>query len=448
MGPKRYPIIGNMIDMLSQNILSSLQKFHCQYGSVFELFVFSSRIVVIADVMCVYDILLKRPKLYRRTDRMEPIAEAIELESSVFFSNGELWSRLRRITAPAFNKKCVTDMSYVVWKEIRKFIERLRQKCEEEKGNQPVLLEAREEIMAFIAGVISVVAFGNNLPSAAKDYCGSSNLFQDLSSVKNLATVRTMVPLPKILWNFSPYYNKYEVPAKKSIRRMKQVCQEMIKSFEEKHRNSSAADDTARDMKSMLETLVTFRRAEEGRQSRVSDPELIENSMVFFIAGTDTTTMAIAWTLYYLTSCPHIVSNVRKEVDNFFAQLVEIESQYLNDRGANGIVSQFIHSHLGQLPYCNAAFKEAIRLATPASSLFMQSALSVPSELSNGFKIEPADMLLLYIDSILHDPAVFDGPLEYRPERWVESFPEQLKPMERAFSLAFGAGKLSSTTRS
>jgi hypothetical protein len=61
------------------------QKFRGQYGSVFELFfVFSSRIVVIADMMRVYEILLKRPKLYRRIN----LIEAIELKSSLFSQMG------------------------------------------------------------------------------------------------------------------------------------------------------------------------------------------------------------------------------------------------------------------------------------------------------------------------------------------------------------------------
>ena len=49
------------------------------------------------------------------------------------------------MTAPAFNKKCVTDMLYIVWKELRKFIERFQPKCEEEEGKL-VLIEAREEL--------------------------------------------------------------------------------------------------------------------------------------------------------------------------------------------------------------------------------------------------------------------------------------------------------------
>eukprot|EP01036_Dinobryon_divergens_P024129 gene24129-32546_t len=377
---------------------------------------------------------------------MEPIAEAIELESSVFFANGELWSRLRRMTSPAFSKKCVTDMSFVLWKEVRRFIERLRQQCIDEK-DKSVVIEAKEDMVAFIAGVISVIAFGSELPPIAKEYCGSADLHQDLLSTKNLATVRSMMPLPTMLWNLSPYYFRYEVPAKKSICRMKKVCQEIITSFEGKHCNSSSAvavavaDETARDMKSMLETLVMLRHAEGGNLNRVSDLELIENVMVFFIAGTDTTSMAISWTLYFLlTTSPHIVSHIREEADNFFAQLAVIESQNANNHHANGIVSQFIHSNLGKMTYCNAAFKESIRIAAPASSLFMQSALSVPSELSNGVKVNPSDMLLLDLDCILQDPAVFVDAVEYRPERWINSAPEQLKPMDRAFSLAFGAG--------
>ena len=49
------------------------------------------------------------------------------------------------MSAPAFNKKCVTDMLYIVWKELRKFIERFQPKCEEEEGKL-VLIEAREEL--------------------------------------------------------------------------------------------------------------------------------------------------------------------------------------------------------------------------------------------------------------------------------------------------------------
>ena len=63
---------------------SSSQKFRGQYGSVFGLFVFSSRIVVIADMMRVYEILLKRPKLYRRIN----LIEAIELKSPLFSQMG------------------------------------------------------------------------------------------------------------------------------------------------------------------------------------------------------------------------------------------------------------------------------------------------------------------------------------------------------------------------
>ena len=40
---------------------------------------------------------------------------------------------------------------------------------------------------------------------------------------------------------------------------MKQICQEIIK---DKHRKSTAAGETARDMKSMLVALVAFRRQE------------------------------------------------------------------------------------------------------------------------------------------------------------------------------------------
>ena len=168
-GPRGHPIIGNLIALSSENMLTSLQKYHKQYGYIFEMFVFSRRVIVIADIECIYDILLRRPKTYRRTNLMEPIAEAIEMESSVFFANGDLWGRLRRLTTPAFNKKCIVDMSRTVWKEVKLFVEQLKLKCKENRDSgSSIHIDGRDEMMVLMANVISLIAFGNELPQTAK----------------------------------------------------------------------------------------------------------------------------------------------------------------------------------------------------------------------------------------------------------------------------------------
>lgn len=227
---------------------------------------------------------------------------------------------------------------------------------------------------------------------------------------------------------------------------MKGICHEIIQSFEDKNRHSpspssSTVDnsETTREMKSLLEVLVALRQREEGHMNKLSDSELVDSVLTFFIAGVDTTSISIAWTLYFLSTRPQLVANIREEVDLFFSQLSALEE---SNHGTNGTVSQFIYENLGKLSHCNAAFKEAIRIAQPASTLFMQSALTMPSELCNGVTVNPTDMLLLYTDSIMRDPTVFVNPLEYQPERWIHSnsSPEQMQQMERAFSLAFGAG--------
>jgi cytochrome P450 len=61
------------------------------------------RMVVTSDPDVVRDVLVKRPKGFRRTDSIEYPSIVLGFDKGVFVAEGEDWGRTRRLTAPAFS---------------------------------------------------------------------------------------------------------------------------------------------------------------------------------------------------------------------------------------------------------------------------------------------------------------------------------------------------------
>lgn len=85
---KGYPIIGNLLQLLPKKILNNLKKFKQVYGNLYELKLFNKRVIVISDKLIVYEILSKRPKIFRRLQSFDYVANSFHIENGLFHANG------------------------------------------------------------------------------------------------------------------------------------------------------------------------------------------------------------------------------------------------------------------------------------------------------------------------------------------------------------------------
>jgi len=81
---------------------------------------------------------------------------------------------------------------------------------------------------------------------------------------------------------------------------------------------------------------------------RMSDQELMDQISTLLFAGSDTTSLAVAWCLHHLSINPRIQNRLREELQS----LHSIEDMSLVDK----------------LPYLNAVVQETLRLCPPAHS--------------------------------------------------------------------------------
>ena len=86
------------------------------------------KILVISDVETAKEIMMKRPKVFRRSKTYEAPGSVVGLtpRRGLFFAEGDPWARQRRLSSSAFNRKNTELMAPAIAKQIDSFISRLK----------------------------------------------------------------------------------------------------------------------------------------------------------------------------------------------------------------------------------------------------------------------------------------------------------------------------------
>jgi cytochrome P450 len=151
--------------------------------------------------------------------------------------------------------------------------------------------------------------------------------------------------------------------------------------------------------------------------SGLSPKEVRDEVMTFFLAGHETTSLALTWSLYLLSQRPDAWERMKAEV-----------ADTLQGRRPN-------FEDVAQLPYTRAVVDEALRMYPPA---YLQGRQAVSDVTIGGQHIERGVTLLMSQWVIHHDPRYFDEPWTFRPERWLDGLASRLP---RFAYFPFGGGQ-------
>ncbi|CAA0811921.1 cytochrome P450- family 93- subfamily D-polypeptide 1 [Striga hermonthica] len=179
-------------------------------------------------------------------------------------------------------------------------------------------------------------------------------------------------------------------------RRYDALLEKIIKDREEARRSGGGGKE-ARDFLDMFLDVM------EGGKAEVNFTREHLKALIldFFTAGTDTTAIATEWAIAELINNPDVLRKAQNEIDQVVGldRLVE-ESDWPN------------------LPYLQAVIKEMFRLHPPIPML---SRKSVSDCVVGGHFIPAKTILFVNIWSMGRNPDYWENPLEFRPERFLES---------------------------
>ncbi|WP_167098653.1 cytochrome P450 [Mycobacterium sp. DL592] len=147
----------------------------------------------------------------------------------------------------------------------------------------------------------------------------------------------------------------------------------------------------------------------------LSDDAICQELILFMLAGHDTTSTALTYSLWQLGRHRDLQDRVRAEVDALG-----------HDRPAP--------EDAGHLTYTVQVLHEALRLCPPGAALGRTAMRDIEVD---GYRVTAGTMLGFGVWAVHRDPALWPDPLVFDPDRFT---PERMKQLDRWQYLPFGAG--------
>ncbi len=296
-----------------------------------------------------------------------------------------LHRRQRRLVQPAFHPARLPCYAQVMTKHI-----------DEVTGSwqDGQILDVLSEMMTLTARTAVEAMFSDALPSAAL-----GAVLNDFNTI--LASIYTRVLIPPPLDKLLIVKNRRFGRARVRLRR---IIGRVITD-----RRASGVDRG-----DLLSTLLTAR--DPADRQGLSDTEIVDQVITFFLAGSETTATALAWAVHLLADHPEIERQLHAEVDAVLA----------------GAVARF--EDLPKLKLTSGVVTETLRMYPPAWTL----ARTTTIDTHLGGHPLPAGSLLFYSPYLLHHrPDLYPDPDNFNPDRWTDGHPA--RPARDAF-IPFAGG--------
>jgi cytochrome P450 len=163
----------------------------------------------------------------------------------------------------------------------------------------------------------------------------------------------------------------------------------------------------------LVQALIAATDPDTGRA--LSDDEICAELIVFLIAGHDTTATTLTYALWALGHRRDVQNKVRAEVARIGHRELRPED-------------------IPSLEYTKQVLHEALRLCPPGAAIARTAMQDIEID---GYRVEAGTMLAVGVYALHRDPALWDHPLVFDPERFS---PENSKGRDRWQYLPFGAG--------
>jgi len=307
----------------------------------------------------------------------------------LFTSEGSLWLRQRRLAQPAFHRQRLALLGTVITDEVGRMLRRWQTYVD---FAQP--LEVRAEMMRLTMAVVARALLGSEVRQEA-DEIGRAI---DVSIDYTFRRMQSYFDLP----------GRLPLPSTRRFQGALAVLDRIVyRIIQERRASGEARDD-------LLDMLMSARDEETGEG--MSDRQVHDEAMTIFLAGHETTAVALTWTWYLLSRTPQVLERLRAELDRVLA-------------GRTPTVED-----LPRLAYTEMVIQEALRLYPPA---WLLSRRAMEDDEIAGFHI-PAHTTVYLCPFITHrHPDFWENPEGVDPDRFS---PERSAGRPRYAYFPFGGG--------
>jgi cytochrome P450 len=308
---------------------------------------------------------------------------SIVLGDALLTSDGERWRRQRRMVQPAFARPRLAEYAQVMVEESVRACERLA------RGGA---FDLGREFNALTLAIVTRTLFGQ-------------------SPDQSEPTRDAMVELNRFFVMPEPVLTILPMLRRRLDGAIDALDRAIDRLIDTKRKATRASQPPGRDLLSALMQA----RDEDGDE--LSPRELRDQLLTLYLAGHETTSHALTWTLYLLSQHPEAREKLRAELE----------------RVLGGRPPRF--EDLPALPYTEQVIKEALRLYPPAYVIPRRCS---EETLVGPYRVPAHSEIILWIYWAQRDPRWFTEPEQFRPERFD---PQAAAQIPKYAYLPFGAGQ-------
>jgi cytochrome P450 len=381
LGPRGHWLSGNLPDFRTGRL-----EFFAQcartYGDVTKLRFAHRRILLFSHPDLIEEVLVTQSRYFIKhfALRFSPLL----LGQGLLTSEGDFWLKQRRLIQPVFVRSRIASYAPAMVAAVRRVTGSWR------PGERRDILV---EMMRLTLDIAAKTLFDAEVEGDVQSVAAALQVLQD----NFLARFNAGWPLPSWLPTLG------NVRYRRAVRRLDTILFRFIRQRREQ--KTERGD---------LLSLLLRARDEEG--GGMTDRQIRDEAMTLFLAGHETTALALSWAWYLLALHPDAEAKLAAEVQ----QVVGDRDPTVDD--------------CPRLRFVEMVALEAMRLYPPAYVIGREALVDCDV---GGYRV-PRGTTVLMSQWVLHrDARFFPEPERFRPERWGE---DAIKALPKFAYFPFGGG--------
>ena len=338
-----------------------------KYGDIVHLKTGEPNIFLLNDPDQIKRILITDARKFTKGHGLQ--RARIFLGNGLLTSEGEPHRTQRRLVQPAFHHDRIAGYAATMVDYGRRLAD---------NWTNGSTIDVSTEMTRLTLAIVAKTLFDTDIESEATE-------------VRSALTT-TMKQFPRYVIPLADLLQRLPLPSNRRFEHAKKYLDATIQRFIDERRANGTDKG---DLLSMM--LLATDEDEGGRQ--MTDEQVRDEAMTLFIAGHETTSMALTWTWYLLSQNPEAEKRLQEEVD-----------AVIGTRPAT-------IADIPRLKYTEMVLAESMRLFPPAWVIGRRNI----DEYKVGDFIIPADSLILMSQWVMHrDQQYFSKPTVFDPGRWTD----------------------------
>ncbi len=372
---------------MARNPVQVLTKYGEHFGDTFRFFIGGLKEAIVTTNPAVIQHVLKTNAENYQKSEIQVKRMGHFLGKGLLTTHGEAWRTQCRLIQKGFDRKQLDALSSIMQDSLAESM----QDFDRQVGAGPV--DIYPHLMKMTFAMVARSLFGARLKDEDIDLVSHT-----ICTVQEFIVRQTLQPYLNPWFAVSGELRKHED--------MRARADGILLEYIRQRRHQPPGND-------LLQTLMDARYNDgEG----MSDELVLSESMQLLVAGHETSSNALSWLLYLLSSRPDCLERMRQEFD-----------AVLGDASLS-------HGDVPRFEFATQVIQEALRLYPP---FWMIDRMAVADDRVGDLAIPRGSMVIVFVYGAHHAQRYWDGPERFDPDRFTKANEKLHTPFTY---LPFGGG--------